>query len=76
MLTFGSVPVGTAAPVQTLPYTFSSGTTLSAVNIVTAGATGLDYTDGGSSTCVVGTAYSANSELRCHGCIFADEIND
>jgi hypothetical protein len=59
VLTFGSVPVGTAAPVQTLTYTFSSGTTLSAVNIVTAGAVGLDYTDGSSGTCVVGTAYSA-----------------
>jgi uncharacterized protein (DUF1800 family)/sugar lactone lactonase YvrE len=58
VLTFGSVPVGTAAPVQTLTYTFSSATTLSAVNVVTTGASGLDYTDGGS-TCTVGNPYNA-----------------
>ena len=58
VLTFGSVPVGNAASVQTLTYTFSSATTLSAVNIVTAGAAGLDYTDGGS-TCAAGHPYNA-----------------
>jgi sugar lactone lactonase YvrE len=56
---FGPVNVGTAAPVQTLTYNFSSATTLSAVNILTLGALSLDYTDGGSSTCTAGTAYSA-----------------
>jgi len=55
---FGSVNVGTAAPVQTLTYNFSSATTLSAVNILTTGAAGLDYTDGGSSTCTA-TSYNA-----------------
>src|ERR1700690_3944133 len=58
VLTFGSVPVGTAAPVQTVAYNFSGATTLSAVNIVTTGASGMDYTDGGS-TCAVGNPYNA-----------------
>jgi sugar lactone lactonase YvrE len=58
-LNFGSVNVATAASVQTVLYTFTGPTTLSAVNILTGGASGLDYTDGGSSTCTAGTAYSA-----------------
>lgn len=56
--TFGSNNVGTAATSQTLNYTFTSATTLTAVNILTAGASGLDYADGGSSTCTA-TAYTA-----------------
>jgi len=59
VLNFGSVNVGTAAGVQTLTYYFDNSTTLSAINILTQGANGLDYTDGGSSTCTVGAAYSA-----------------
>ncbi len=56
---FGSVSVGTAAQIQTLTYNFSSPATLSVVNILTGGQPGLDYTDGGSSTCTAGTAYSS-----------------
>lgn len=56
---FGSINVGTAAPVQTITYYFNNPATLSAVNILTEGASGLDYTDGGSSTCTAGTAYTA-----------------
>ena len=59
VLNFGPVAVGTAAPVQTLTYNFSSAITLSAVNILTLGAPALDYTDGGSSTCAAGQAYIA-----------------
>ena len=58
VVNFGSSPVGTAAPGQTLNYTFPSATTLTAVNILTLGASGLDYRDGGSSTCTA-TAYTA-----------------
>jgi sugar lactone lactonase YvrE len=54
---FGQLNVGTAAPIQTLTYNFASPTSLSAVNILTAGQSSLDYTDGGSSTCTAGTAY-------------------
>jgi sugar lactone lactonase YvrE len=56
---FGLVNVGTAASVETLTYTFRNPTTLSAVNILTAGASSHDYTDGGSSTCSAGTQYDA-----------------
>ncbi|HTU41079.1 MAG TPA: SBBP repeat-containing protein [Candidatus Aquilonibacter sp.] len=59
VINFGSLNVGTAATVQTLTYYFNAPATLSAVNILTEGASGLDYTDGGGSTCTVGTAYSA-----------------
>jgi len=55
---FGSVNVGTPASIETLTYTFSNPATLSAVNILTAGASSNDYTDGGSSTCAAGTAYN------------------
>ena len=58
-VTFGSINVGTAALTQTVTYTFLSATTLSAVNISTTGAAGLDYTDGGGSTCTAGSAYHA-----------------
>src|ERR1035438_10252070 len=60
VVNFGSVNVGTASPVQMVTYTFSSPTTtLSAVNILTAGVVGSDYADGGSTTCTANTAYSA-----------------
>ena len=56
---FGLVNVGTAAPLQTLIYNFNSPTTLSAVSILTGGVSGLDYTDGGGSTCAAETLYIA-----------------
>ncbi len=56
---FGTVSVGTAAPVETLNYTFSADARLTAIDILTMGVAGLDYTDGGSSTCQVGTQYTA-----------------
>ena len=56
---FGAVNVGVAAPVQTMTYTFNSNAQLTATNIQTMGASGLDYKDGGSSTCTVGTPYTA-----------------
>jgi sugar lactone lactonase YvrE len=59
VLNFGAVNVATAAPTQTVTYNFTSPTTLSAVKILTEGASGLDYTDGGGSTCTAGTAYGA-----------------
>jgi hypothetical protein len=58
VVSFGSSNVGTAATGQTLNYTFTSAATLTAVNILTLGASGLDYKDGGSSTCTA-TAYTA-----------------
>ena len=60
---FGTVEVGTPSPVQTLTYTFNSNAQLSAINILTMGVAGLDYQDGGSSTCTLGTPYTAGQ--RC-----------
>ncbi len=56
---FGPGSVGSAATPQLLTFNFYNDTTLSAVSILTNGAPNLDYTDGGGSTCVAGTAYSA-----------------
>ena len=58
LLSFGPVPVGTAAPTQTLTYEFTSETTLTSVDVLTAGAAGLDYTNAGTGTCAAG-AYTA-----------------
>src|SRR3984885_1526428 len=58
---FGLVAVGTTAPMQTLTYQFSSAATLSAVDILTVGAPGLDYTDAGGSTRAAGTQYTAGN---------------
>ena len=52
------VNVGSSGPVQTLTYTFTGNVTLSAVNILTLGVQGTEYSDGGSSTCTEGTAYT------------------
>lgn len=57
-VSFSSVQVGTASSMQTLTYQFTAATTLSAVNILTAGASGLDYADGGSSTCAAAMFYT------------------
>jgi phospholipase C/sugar lactone lactonase YvrE len=62
---FGTSPVGTAATQQTLLYQFSATTTLSGVQILTAGVSALDYSDGGSSSCRLSTPYSAGQS-----CIF------
>ena len=56
---FGSQNVGSTSAPQTLTYTFNSDTQLAAINILTAGTASLDYVDGGSSTCTVGTPYTA-----------------
>ena len=56
VLNFGAVNVGTAAPTQTFTYSLSPETKLSALNILTAGVPGLDYTEAGS-TCTLGPAH-------------------
>jgi uncharacterized membrane protein len=56
---YGSVNIGAASPVQTLTYSFASAVTLGATAVLTQGATGLDFTDAGSDTCAVNTAYTA-----------------
>lgn len=56
---FGTVNIGTASPMQTLTYTFGAPITLGSTAVLTQGATGLDFSDAGSDTCVAGTAYTA-----------------
>jgi len=55
----GTFGVGGTSPVEIVSYTFSATTTLSAVNILTAGAPGLDYADAGGSSCVAGASYNS-----------------
>jgi DNA-binding beta-propeller fold protein YncE len=56
----GAWPVGSAATPVTLGYTFQNADTLTAVNVLTHGASGKDYTAGsGTSACVTGQQYSA-----------------
>ncbi len=57
VVNFGTVAVGSFSATQTLSYQFTSAATLSAVNILTAGAAGLDYADGGDSTCIAGATF-------------------
>jgi sugar lactone lactonase YvrE len=58
---FGTVAVGSTATAnqQTLTYTFQSNDTLTAVNVLTQGTSGKDYTADASSTCKANTAFSA-----------------
>jgi sugar lactone lactonase YvrE len=58
---FGSLAVGATSAVQALSYKFTAKTTLSSVSVLTLGATGYDYTDGGSSTCNPGQTYNSGS---------------
>ncbi len=69
VLSFGPVPVGTPAPTQTLTYNFTSQTTLTSVDVLTAGAAGLDYTNAGTGTCAAGV-YNAGQS-----CTVAVEFN-
>jgi sugar lactone lactonase YvrE len=61
VLSFGPVPVGTPAPTQTLTYNFTSETTLTSVDVLTAGAAGLDYTNAGTGTCAAGVYIAGQS---------------
>ena len=55
---FGNVNIGTASPVVPLVFTFSKSDVLGSTAVLTQGATGLDFTDAGSDTCMANTAYS------------------
>jgi streptogramin lyase len=55
---FGVMNIGSASPVQTLTYTFGAPVTLGSTAVLTQGATGLDFADAGSDTCVAGTVYT------------------
>ena len=53
----GSVNLGSSAT-ATVTVTFSAGGTLSKIDVVTRGASGLDFTAAGTGSCQVGTTYS------------------
>jgi len=56
---FGTVSVGTTSPVIPLTFTVVNGGTLGSTTVLTQGATGLDFADAGSDTCVANTVYTA-----------------
>jgi hypothetical protein len=58
----GTINIGSSASTATsLPFTFATATTLDSINVVTQGATGLDFTNAGTGTCTVGTNYAAGA---------------
>ncbi len=62
VLDFGPVNVGTAAPPQTFTYSYNAGKIppVYVVDVLTTGASGLDYTDGGT-TCTTGVNVSVRT---------------
>lgn len=54
-------PVGTTSAVQTATVTMTTGGTLSAINVLTLGATNLDFNFVLGGTCVAGLPYAANA---------------
>ena len=60
-LNLGSQGIGTAGSVQTASFTFSSGITVGSIGILTTGRPNLDFTDGGSTTCVAQTYTSTTT---------------
>ena len=58
---FGSQAIGAPSTSKSLTFSITSGTTVGSIQVVTQGATGLDFTDAGTGTCTAGTAYSAGT---------------
>lgn len=65
VVNFGSVNVGSSSSTISLPFTIgaSSSTTVTSIQVLTMGATGLDFTDAGGSTCTA-TTYASST-----GCV-------
>ena len=61
LVTFGSQAIGTSSAGQTLTFSFPAGTTVGSIQVVTQGATGLDFTNPRTGSCTAGTAYSAGA---------------
>ena len=55
---FGPVNVGAVSTMLPVTLTFGSSTTIGSTAVLTQGSPGLDFSDAGSGTCTVGTAYS------------------
>lgn len=57
-MNLGTVDVGQASAVVSVPFTFDTGGTLDSTVVLTQGAQGLDFTDAGTGTCVAGHSYN------------------
>jgi hypothetical protein len=58
---FGSQAIGAASAATALDFTFSSSTIVGSIQVVTQGATELDFTNAGTGSCTAGIAYSAGA---------------
>jgi hypothetical protein len=56
-----NVPVGSASAAQTVTLTVQSAGTVGSIEVLTAGAAGLDYAASGAGSCAVGAAYPAGN---------------
>ena len=56
---FGVLTPGVTSPVYTLTFTFATAITPAAINVLTNGLSGGEYSNASGSTCVAGTAYAA-----------------
>jgi sugar lactone lactonase YvrE len=58
---FGSQALGSTSAAQTFNFSIPAGVTVGSIGILTSGASGLDFADGGSSTCAAQTySFAAN----------------
>jgi hypothetical protein len=57
---FGSQAIGSISAAQTLNFSIPASTTIGSIGILTQGTSGLDFADGGSSTCTA-TTYSSTT---------------
>ena len=58
---FGSQAIGIPSVSTTLTFSFSSSTPAGSIQVVTQGATGLDFINAGTGTCAAGATYSAGA---------------
>jgi hypothetical protein len=64
---FGSQAIGTSGAPTALTFSFSSGTPVGSIQVVTQGATGFDFTNAGTGTCAAGTTYPAGASCTVDG---------
>lgn len=65
--------VGTALPVQPVSVSITTAGTASAINVLTQGATNLDFTESSGGTCATGTAYTVG-EICTVNVIFTPQV--
>ncbi|HEY4356790.1 MAG TPA: choice-of-anchor D domain-containing protein, partial [Acidobacteriaceae bacterium] len=55
---FGSLNVGTSSPTVRLTFTFPAAAMIQSINVLSGGATGLDYNNAGTGSCTTGVAHN------------------